>query len=70
MTINLKIEEYIYKFFSIFKKIFYIFLEIYCQDYQNNPLSTDPFSIIRYGVCVRVGAYALESSERTTLVGF
>jgi hypothetical protein len=43
MTINLKVEEYIYKFLFIYLFI-YIFLEIHYQNYQNNPLSTDPFS--------------------------
>jgi hypothetical protein len=46
MTINLKVEEHIYKLFSIFK-IFYffcIYLEIHCQGRQNNPLSMDPHS--------------------------
>jgi hypothetical protein len=45
MTINLKVEKHIYNFFSIFK-IFYIFLEIHYQNYQNNPLSTNPFSYL------------------------
>jgi hypothetical protein len=44
MTINLKVEEYIYNFFSIFKSFFCIYLEVHYQGYQNNPLSIDPFS--------------------------
>jgi hypothetical protein len=46
MIINLKVEKYMYKFFS-FLKFFYIYLEIHCQDYQNNPLSMDPRSLMR-----------------------
>jgi hypothetical protein len=46
MTIDLKVEEHIYKLFSIFK-IFLYFLEIHCQDCQNNPLSTNPFSYLK-----------------------
>jgi hypothetical protein len=33
MTINLKIEKYIYKFF-LFLRFFYIYLEVYCQACQ------------------------------------
>jgi hypothetical protein len=42
MTINLKVEEHIYKLFPIFN----IYLEVHCQNYQNNPLSMDPHSIM------------------------
>jgi hypothetical protein len=45
MTINLKVEEHIYKFFP-FLKFFCIYLEIHCQDCQNNPLSMDPTQTI------------------------
>jgi hypothetical protein len=34
MTINLRVEQH---------KFFYIYLKIHSQNYQNNPLSTDPF---------------------------
>jgi hypothetical protein len=44
VTINLNIEEHIYKLFSILK-IYYIYLDVHYQDCQNNPLSTDPFSV-------------------------
>jgi hypothetical protein len=37
MTINLKIEEHIYKLF-LFLRFFYIYLEVNCQDCQNNSL--------------------------------
>jgi hypothetical protein len=40
MIINLKVEEYIYKNFLFL--FFYIYLKIYRQTYQNNPLSIDP----------------------------
>jgi hypothetical protein len=43
MTINLKLEEHIYNFFSIF----YIYLEVYCQGCQNKSLWTDP-SLLLY----------------------
>jgi hypothetical protein len=33
ITINLKVEEHIYKKFIF--KFFYIYLEIHCQSYQN-----------------------------------
>jgi hypothetical protein len=46
MTIDLKVEEHIYKKI-LFLRIFLYFLEhIHCQGYQNYPLSTDPFSLI------------------------
>jgi hypothetical protein len=41
MTINLKVEERIYKK-NFILKIFYIYLEIHFQSCQNNTLSTDP----------------------------
>jgi hypothetical protein len=43
MTINLNVEEHIYKLFFILK-IFCFYLEVHCQDCQNNPLSMDPHS--------------------------
>jgi hypothetical protein len=43
MTINLKIEKYIYNFFH-FLDFFCIYLEIHCEGCQNNPLSMDPHS--------------------------
>jgi hypothetical protein len=48
MTINRKVEEHIYKLFSIFKIFFCIYLEVHCQGCQNNPLSIDPFSYYNY----------------------
>jgi hypothetical protein len=46
MTINVKVEKHIYKFYSILLFFFYIYLEVHCQVCQNNPLSTDPFSYL------------------------
>jgi hypothetical protein len=43
MTIDLKVEEHIYKKFSIFI-YFCIYLKIHCEGCQNNPLSMDPHS--------------------------
>jgi hypothetical protein len=54
--INLKVEEHIYNFFFIFK-IFYIYLMIHCQNYQNNLLSMNPHSLIIY-TCI-YGLYSL-----------
>jgi hypothetical protein len=40
----------IYKrFFFIFKIFFSIYLEIYYQGYQNNPLSMNPYSVYNMG---------------------
>jgi hypothetical protein len=41
MAINLKVEKHIYNFFSIYLAINY-------QGYQNKPLWTDPFSLVKY----------------------
>jgi hypothetical protein len=47
MTINLKVEEHIYKKKFIFK-IFFSYLENHYQSCQNNPLSMDPHSYYLY----------------------
>jgi hypothetical protein len=46
MTINLKVEEHIYKLFFIFKIFLYLFRG-HCQGCQNNPLSMDPHSSLK-----------------------